>query len=157
MYIQKQLPKCKITITTPVKRNDHGKASLNISHWSKKFKDRSISIVDNSNIGTFHLNNGGLHLKDKDLERLATNLKLKIRKLWHELEPMNDKHDKEMVGENSQGQKILTYEFSTFDKVVTEEDVKLSLCNLKIRNVNCLIFGQINTNSIINKFELLFS
>ena len=81
MYIQKELPKCKITISTPTKRHDHGKSSLTISHLCKKFKDLSISIVDNSNIGAFYLNSGGLHLNDKGLGRLAINLKLKIRKL----------------------------------------------------------------------------
>ena len=80
-YIQKELPKCQITISTPIKRHDHGKASLTISHLCKKFKDLSISIVDNSNIGAFYLNSGGLHLNDKGLGRLAINLKLKIRKL----------------------------------------------------------------------------
>ena len=59
---------------------DHGKASLTISHLSKKSKDLSISVVDNSNIGAFYLNSGGLHLKSKGLGRLAINLKLKIRK-----------------------------------------------------------------------------
>ena len=34
MYIQKELPKCKITIPTPIKRHDHGKASLTISPLS---------------------------------------------------------------------------------------------------------------------------
>ena len=58
---------------------------------------------------------------------------------------------------NFQGQNILTYEFSNLDKVATEEDVKSSLCSLKLRNVDRLIFGQININSIRNKFELLFS
>ena len=48
---------------------------------SKKFKNLSTSIVDNSNIGAFYLNSGGLHLNDKGLGRLAINLKLKIRKL----------------------------------------------------------------------------
>ena len=56
---------------------------------------------------------------------------------------MNDEHDKEMLGENtsnSQGEKSLTYEFSTIDKVVKEgEGVKSSLCNLKLRNLNRLI------------------
>ena len=80
-YIQKKLPKCKITISIPIKRLDQGKGSLTISHLSKKFKDLSISIVDNSNIGAFYLNSGGLHLNDKGLGRLAINLKLKIRKL----------------------------------------------------------------------------
>ena len=74
---------------------------------------------------------------------------------------MNDEHDKEMLDENtsnSQGQKSLTYEFSTLDETVKEEEgVKSSLCNLKLRNLNRLIFGQININSIRNTFELLFS
>ena len=43
---------------------------------------------------------------------------------------MNDDHDKEMLNENTnnfQGQKSLTYEFSTLDKVATEEeDVKVN-------------------------------
>ena len=93
-YIQKELPKCKITISTPIKRHDHGEASLTLSPLSKKFKDLSISVVDNSNIGAFYLNSGGFHLNDKVLGRLAINLKLKIRKLWYELEPMNDDHEK---------------------------------------------------------------
>ena len=74
---------------------------------------------------------------------------------------MNDEHGKEILDENTsnfQGQKSLTYEFSTLDETVKEEvGVKLSLCNLKLRNLNRLIFGEININSIRNKLELLFS
>ena len=59
---------------------------------------------------------------------------------------------------NFQGQKSLNYEFSTLEKVASEqEDVKSSLGSLKLWNVNRLIFGQININSIRNEFELLFS
>ena len=64
-YIQKKLPKCKITSLTLIKRHDNGKGSLTISHLSKKFKDLNISIVDNSNIGASYLESGGLHLNDK--------------------------------------------------------------------------------------------
>ena len=80
-YIQKELLKCKITISTPIKLHDHGKASLTILHLSQKFKDLSISFVYNSSIGAFSLSSGGLHLNGKGLGRLAINLKLKIRKL----------------------------------------------------------------------------
>ena len=100
-YIGKELPKCKITISTPIKRHDHGKASLTILHLSQKFKDLSISFVYNSSIGAFSLSSGGLHLNDKGLGRLAINLKLKIRKLWYKLDPMGDDHDKEMLDENT--------------------------------------------------------
>ena len=73
---------------------------------------------------------------------------------------MNDEHDKEMLDENTSnplGQKSLTYEFSTLDETAKEGGIKSNLCNLKIRNLNPLNFGQININSIRNKFELLFS
>ena len=136
MYIQKELPKCKITISAPVKPHDHGTASLTIWHLSKKSKDLSISIVGNSNIGAFYLNSRGLHLSDNGLGRLAINLKLKTGKLWYELDPMNGDYDKEMLNENTsnfQGQKSLTYEFSNLDKVATEEDAKSSLGSLKLR------------------------
>ena len=68
---------------------------------------------------------------------------------------MNDVHDKEMLDENTSNflsQKSPTYEFSTLDETVKEEEgIKSSL------NLNRLIFGQININSIRNTFELLFS
>ena len=68
---------------------------------------------------------------------------------------MNDDHDKEVLDDNTsnfQGQKNLTYEVSTLDKVETEkEDVKSTLGSLKLRNMNCLIFGQIDISSIKNE------
>ena len=58
---------------------------------------------------------------------------------------MNDDHEKEMLDENTnnfQGQKSLTYEFSTLDEAATQDEgVKSSLCSLKLRNVNSLVFG----------------
>ena len=80
-YIRKELPKCKITISTTINRHDHGKASLTILHLSQKFKDLSISFVYNSSIGAFSLSSGGLQFNGKGLGRLAINLKLKVRKL----------------------------------------------------------------------------
>ena len=125
-----------------------------------KVKVKNFPGARTDDIGAFYLKSGDLHLNDKALGRLALNLKLKIRKLWYELELMNDNHNKEMLDEITnkfQGQKSLTYEFSTLDKVVTEEEVKSSVCSLNLWNVNRLIFGQINMNSIRNKFEFLFS
>ena len=77
------------------------------------------------------------------------------------MEPLNDDHNKEMLDESTnsfQCQKILTYKFSTLYEVAKEkEDLKSSPCNLKLRNVNRLIFCQIDINSIRRKFGLLFS
>ena len=60
-----------------------------------------MSFVYNSSIGVFSLNSGGLHLNDKGVGRLALNLKLTIRKLRFELEPMNDDHDQEVLDQNT--------------------------------------------------------
>ena len=57
---------------------------------------------------------------------------------------------------NFHGQNIPVYDFTTFNKVAAEEDVKPSLQSLKLTSLNCLIFVQINVNSIRNKFELHF-
>lgn len=46
---------------------------------------------------------------------------------------------------------------STLNKGATEEeDVEVSLGSLKLRNSNCLIFGQTSVNSIRNKFAIMF-
>ena len=68
---------------------------------------------------------------------------------------MNDDHDKDMLEENTsnfQGQKSLAYEFSTLDNVAAKkEDVKSTLGSLKLKNMNRLIFGQIDIKSIRNE------
>ena len=74
---------------------------------------------------------------------------------------MNDDHDREMLDEKHQqisGSRSLTYEFSTLDKVATEEeDVKSNLGSLKLRNMKSLIFGQIDINSIRNEKSNLWN
>ena len=109
MYIRKELLKCKTTISTPIKRPWETWPWLTISHFSQKFNNLSISFVYNSSIGAFSLRSGGLHLNDKDLGRLAINLKLKICKLPYKLDPMNDHDDKIMLDEstsNFQGRRV---------------------------------------------------
>ena len=125
----------KINISTLIKQYNHGKASLTISHLSKKFKDISTSIVNNSNIGDFYLNSSGLHLNDKGLGRLAINQLLKIHKLQCELKPLIDGYEKEMLdakNNNIQSQKNITAECSALNKVAIKVDIKSSLGNLKL-------------------------
>ena len=43
--IQKELWRSKIAISTPIKRRDHGKASLTLLHLSKEFKYLSILLL----------------------------------------------------------------------------------------------------------------
>ena len=69
---------------------------------------------------------------------------LKNRKLYCELEPVNNDYGKEMLDENTSNllsQKYLTYEFSTLDKVALKEAyVKLSLGQLKTKKYESFNF-----------------
>ena len=84
-------------ITEMQNRHNYEKAPLTISPLSKKIRDLSVSVVEDSNIKAFYLNSGGLHLDDKGLRRLAINLKLKTHKLWCEPKPVNDNYKKEIL------------------------------------------------------------
>ena len=67
---------------------------------------------------------------------------------------MNDDHEKELLDKTQAvfRSESLIYEFSPLDRIATEEeDVKSILGNLKLRNMNSLIFGQIDINSIRNE------
>ena len=56
------------------------------------------------------------------------------------------------------GPNSVTYEFSTVDKVGTEkQDVKPTLGSLKLRDMNSLILGQIDINSIRNEKSNLWN
>ena len=79
-YIQKELPKCKITIATPIKQHGHEKASLTISYLSKKFKDLSISVVNKSNIGQRTKNK----FSSKDLFSKCDQIR-SVQRIWSRL------------------------------------------------------------------------
>ena len=64
-YIQKELPKCKITISTSIKRHDHGKASLTKSHLSEKISDATTRI----HINQYNTDKQNLEKKIADVDK----------------------------------------------------------------------------------------
>ena len=80
-YIQNELRKCKITISTPIKRHDHGKDIyiFSIRHYIRHLV---YQLLTTPILELFiYLNSGCLHVNDKGLGKLTINLNLKIRKL----------------------------------------------------------------------------
>ena len=60
--ISKQLPNCKIVLSKPTIRHDHGKANLTIRNVNKHLENLELECIDNSNISAEHLEQKGLHL-----------------------------------------------------------------------------------------------
>ena len=78
--ISKQLPNCRIVLSKPTIRQDHGKANLTIRNVSKHLQNLELECLDNNNINAEHLVQKGLHLNPKDKGRLALDFLKQLRK-----------------------------------------------------------------------------
>lgn len=66
--------KCKVIISTPITRNDDGKASYTIRNVNNHLKQLKVALMDNSNISAQDLGKKGLHLSKRGKSKLAKNL-----------------------------------------------------------------------------------
>ena len=69
--ISKQLPNCRIVLSKPTIRHEHGKANLTIQNVNKHLENLELECIDNNNINAEHLRQKGLHLNPKGKGRLA--------------------------------------------------------------------------------------
>ena len=69
--ISKQLPNCRIILSRPIIRHDHGKANLTIRNVNKHLENLELECIDSNNINAEHLGQKGLHLNPKGKGRLA--------------------------------------------------------------------------------------
>ena len=78
--ISKQLPKCRIVLSKPTIRHDHGKADLTVPNVKKHLENLEVECIDNNNINAEHLRQNGLYLNPKGKGRLALNFLKQLRK-----------------------------------------------------------------------------
>ena len=71
--ISKQFPNCRIVVSKPTIRHDHGKANLTIRNINKHLENLELECIDNSNINAEHVGDKGLHLNHKGKGRLGIN------------------------------------------------------------------------------------
>ena len=71
--ISKQLPNCRIVLSKPTIRHDHGKANLTIRNVNKHLQNLELECNDNNNINAEHHGQKGLHLNPKGKGRLVLN------------------------------------------------------------------------------------
>ena len=78
--ILKQLPNCRVIVSKPIIRIDHGKANLTLRNVNKNLETLNLECIKNSNISAQHLGQKGLHLNSKGTGGLAINFLNHIRK-----------------------------------------------------------------------------
>ena len=78
--ILKQLPNCRVLVSKPTVRIDHGKANLTLRNVNKNLETLNLECIENGNISAQHLGRKGLHLNSKGKGRLALNFLNQIRK-----------------------------------------------------------------------------
>ena len=79
--ILKQLPNCRVIVSKPTIRIDHGKANLTLRNVNKHLETLNLECIENGNISAQHLGRKGLHLNSKGKDRLALNFLNQIRKI----------------------------------------------------------------------------
>ena len=84
--VSEQVPHCKVIISTPTVRSDHGKAGLTVNQLTKHLPQLKTGIVGNTNITSRHIEIKGLHLIFSRTTQLAKNLANIIKKNLNERE-----------------------------------------------------------------------
>ena len=68
--ILKQLPNCRVIVSKPTVRIDHGRANLTLRNVNKHLETLYLECIENDNISAQHLGRKGLHLNSKGKSRL---------------------------------------------------------------------------------------
>ena len=79
--IEATLPNVTVTVSAPIKRTDKSSAGKTIDELNRKIRSLRLSTVDNNNIGFKEIGRKGLHLNDKGVSKLASNLVAKLRSI----------------------------------------------------------------------------
>ena len=155
---------CKAIISQPTLRSDNEKAALTNHHLYK-----------NRNIGSKHLGGKGLYLNPHGTARLTLNLKSTIRKLWSKFGNLGNPgyqinlHLLVLITTTSKSYITITktklrsqpFLFNKQNDKSCENSNRSNateiLRNLRLENPNQIMIGQLNINSIRNKFEKLTS
>ena len=99
---------------------------------------KNLSLIDHDNVKESHLGIKKLHLNRKGKSLFAKICLVLLRAI--EFLIMTEIHLVKNIASN--------------DPIVSQSDVKKALKDIRISNMNKLIFGHLNINSLRNKFDL---
>ena len=130
---------------------DDGKAGFTTSKLNDLLEEMGIPIVKNRNMTADHLGSKGLNLNPHGIARFAMNLKVSIRKLWTRYG--NSVHT---VYQHFTAKNYLSANCNYTEVNDDTSDLDI-LKDLRCKNLNRILIGHLNINSLRNKFEILVS
>ena len=77
--MEKALNGCEVILSLPIRRNETIKANKTIQALTAKMFSLGLNIINNSNILVSDLGRRGLHLNEKGVKKLASNIIGKLR------------------------------------------------------------------------------
>ena len=150
------LPKCKVVISTPTLCTDDGNARLTVSQLTNHLLQLDICIIDNRNISARNLGNKGLHLNPTGKSRLAKNFLSSVKSFWKAKGCPGIINDNNIEPERPVFDSAMPTFINDSEDQPEYKNLK-ALTNIRLKNRNRPIIGQLNNNSIRNKFGFLCS
>ena len=125
-----------------------------ISSYEIELRIRVTHLMSHSNINPkIHLNKSKLHLTRHGYEKLGRNFVNFIRNNYTWLTESNKKKTNIDISVSSASSTF--NEKSEIDNEIVDHITNADLKSLRIRNLNKIVVGHLNINSIKNKFDLL--
>ena len=143
--------KCKVILSQPMTRVDDGKTGFTMSKLNDLLDEMDIPITKNRNITVYHLGSQGLHLNPHGIARFAMNLKASIRKLWTRYGNSVHTGYQHFTAKNYLSANC---NYTEVNDDTSDLDI---LKDLRCKNLNRILTGHLNINSLRNKFEILVS
>ena len=88
--ILKQLKNCRVKVSKPTVRVDHGKANLALRNVNQHLETSNLACIENGNISVQYLGRKGLHLNSKGKGKIASSFLNQIRKFSRPVEHLNE-------------------------------------------------------------------
>ena len=164
-FINNTLPESNVVIFSLITRTDNGKASLTVIKTNKHLHGLQMDIIDNGNITSNELNEGGLHLNPRGLGKLAINFISRIKKIvttwrvtgsFHKASSFDTAASFGSFANLGYTEKSDKSAINQLNSTNSEETLKNDALNkIRKKNPNCIIIAHLNINSIRNKFKML--
>ena len=85
--VKDSLPTCKVFVSTPTLRTDHGKAQITVSLFTKHLLQLKIDKINNNNINVRHRGGKGLHFNQiQNFWVKFSEFNWKILKNWKDVQ-----------------------------------------------------------------------
>ena len=146
---QKNLRQWKVWLATPTLRTNNGKATLTVSPLVNHLLNINIDVIDNRNIKNRHLSRKGPHVNDSGSKLWAKFFLKNIESFWVH------KGCSSIIKYNELGYLLKDDRYDNSSSRTVHQEKHIENFDVRTKNINRPIIGQLNINSIRNELRSL--